>query len=79
MLALFCVVVQLKWHHHQSELVPKTWEPHVTMDKLFAAVAQTLLETGETISNAVQLICVQVHQLSLCTGYITMGSIPVGA
>ena len=34
-----CVVIQLKQCHHQSDLVPKTQEPHMTMNKLFIAVA----------------------------------------
>ena len=43
-LGLFCVVIQLKLCHHLLEMVTKTWEPDVTVAKLFLAVAQTLLE-----------------------------------
>ena len=68
MIAPFCVVRQLKRCHHRSDLVPITLEMYVRNDKLFAAVAQTLLETAETISNSTQLIYDQVKQSVMYRG-----------
>ena len=72
---LFCVVMQWKLCHHKSELGPKTRGFHVTMDKLFAAAALTLQETGEAVLNSTQLICAQVDQLSLYTGYLRLAGV----